>query len=77
MDIGMNARRAVIHLEYYRKEDWLEPLEEVWQNQSVDPWVEWLNRPAPEDEVPNIDWIIAVFSGNKKDDGKPKPSIKS
>ena len=33
--------------------------------------------PDPEDEVPNIDWIIAVFPGNKKDGGKPDPSINS
>ena len=76
-DIGMNSRRAVIHLEYGCEEDWLNPLEEGWRNQSVYQWVEWLTRPAPEDEVPNIDWLIAVFPGRKKDDRKPDPSIKS
>ena len=40
-------------------------------------WVEWLTRLAPEDEVPNIDRIIVVFPGIKKDNGKPEPSIKS
>ena len=39
--------------------------------------MEWLTRPAPKDEFPNIDWIIAVFPGTKKDDEKPDPSIKS
>ena len=39
--------------------------------------MEWLTRPYPEDEVPNIDWIIAVFPGIKKDYGNPDPSIKS
>ena len=36
-----------------------------------------LTRPAPEYEVPNIDWIIALFPGSKKYDGKPDPRIKS
>ena len=40
-------------------------------------WVEWPDRPAPEYEVPNIDWLIAVFTGNKQDDGNTGPSIKS
>ena len=43
----------------------------------MDQWVEWLTIPSPEDEVPNIDWLIAVFNGSKKDDGKPNPIIKS
>ena len=37
--IGMNARRAVIHLKYYCKEDWLNLLEEGWPTQSGDQWV--------------------------------------
>ena len=37
----------------------------------------WLTRPAPEYEVPNIDWITALFPGSKKYDGKPDPRIKS
>ena len=39
--------------------------------------MEWLTRSDPEGEVPNIDWLIAVFPRSKKDDGKPYPSIKS
>ena len=39
--------------------------------------MEWLTSSAPEDEVPNIDWLIALFTGNKRDDGNPEPSIKS
>ena len=39
--------------------------------------MEWLTSPAPEYEVPNIDWLIALFPGNKKDDGKSETSIKS
>ena len=39
--------------------------------------MEWLTRPYPEDEVPHIDSLIAVFTGGEKDDGKLDPSIKS
>ena len=75
-NIRKNARREVINLECNCEEDWLNPLEEGWLIQSMDQWVEWLNRPDPEDEVPNIDWLIAVFTGRKKDDGKPDSIIK-
>ena len=43
----------------------------------MDQWVEWLTSPDPEYEVPNVDWIIALFPGSKKYDEKPNPSIKS
>ena len=69
-DNGINARRVVIHLEFDCEEDWLKSLEEGWWTQSVSHWVEWRTRPAPEDDVPNIDWIIAVFPGGVKDYGK-------
>ena len=32
--------------------------------------------PSPEDEIPNIDWLIAVFTSYKRDDGDPDPTIK-
>ena len=69
-DIGRNTSTEVINLECDCEEDWLNPLEEGWPIQSMDQWVEWLNRPDPEDEVPNIDWLIAVFPRRKNDDGK-------
>ena len=56
LDIGMNFRRVVIHFECDYEEDWLKPLEEGWQTQSVDQWVELLTRPDTEDEVHNIDY---------------------
>ena len=75
-DIGRNTRREGINLECDYEEDWLNPLEEGWLIQSVDQWLECLNRPDPEDEAPNIDWLIAVFTGRKNDDGKPDSIIK-
>ena len=73
----MNSKRAVIHLEVDCEEYWLKSIEEGWRTQSVDQWVEWLTSPDPEYEVPNVDWIIALFPGSKKYDEKPNPSIKS
>ena len=43
----------------------------------MEQWLEWLTRPATEDEVPNIDRIISVFTGTKNDDGKSEPGINS
>ena len=40
-------------------------------------WVEWLYIPGPEDEVPNIDWLILVFTRTKRYYGKPYTDIKS
>ena len=40
-------------------------------------WVEWITRTSQEDEAPNIDWLIAVFLVNKKDNGNLYPSINS
>ena len=37
----------------------------------------WLARTTQEDEAPNIEWLISVFPGNKKVNGKPDPIIKS
>ena len=39
--------------------------------------MEWITRPDPEYEVPNIDWIIKLFLGRKKDDRNLEPRIKS
>ena len=39
-DIVMNARIAVINLECDCEEAWIKPLEEGWQTQSVDQWME-------------------------------------
>ena len=44
----------------------------------MDHWVEWTTKTYPEDEVPNIDWPIAVFTGGGGGYcGKPEPVIKS
>ena len=42
----------------------------------MDQWVEWITRPAPEYQAPNIDWIIAVFTITKNDYGNPEQDIK-
>ena len=52
-------------------------LETLWKTHSAEQWVEWLISPYPEGEFPNIDWIISVFSGGGKDDGKPDLVINS
>ena len=40
-------------------------------------WVDWITNPSSGEDVPNTDWIIAVFTGTKKNDGMPDPDIKS
>ena len=75
--IGINSRRVLINLECKGEEEWIKSLEEVWISQSEDQWVEFITMPDLEDEVPNINCLIVLFTGNKKDDGKTDPSIKS
>ena len=50
---------------------------EVRQTESVYQRVDWLNNPPLIDEVTNINWIIAVFPGTKKNDRRPDPDINS
>ena len=52
-------------------------LEEVWQNQSVYQWVQWITSTAPEAEVPKIDWPIEVLPGTKNNDWDLEPGISS
>ena len=42
----------------------------------MDQCIDWLTNPPSVEEVPNIDWLIAIFQGIKKNDGKPYPGIK-
>ena len=76
-DIGMKTRNVVIHMECDGDSSWVKSLGEVWPTQSVDQWVEWLTNTSSGEEVPKIDWLIAVFPGTKKDVGIPYPYIKS
>ena len=39
--------------------------------------MDWITNPLSGEEVTNIEWIIAVFPGNKKNDGMPDPGISS
>ena len=64
-DIGMNDRRAMIHLERDDEEEWIKSLEEIRITHSVDQWAECLTRPYQEYEVPNIDLLISVFPEKK------------
>ena len=43
----------------------------------MDQWVEWITMPDPEYDIPNIDWLIVVFTRTKKGDGNSDPGIKS
>ena len=64
--IGMNFKRAVFRLECDGEEEWINSMEKGWRTHSVDQWLEWHTSPYLEDEVPNIDWTIALFPRNKK-----------
>ena len=75
-DIGMKSRRVVVHLECDGKESWVDSLGEVWTNQSVDQWVDWLTNPPPGEEVPNINWLIVVFPSTNINDGRTESGIK-
>ena len=39
--------------------------------------VDWLTDPSLGEEVPNTDWLIAVFPGTKKNNVRPYMEIKS
>ena len=71
LDIGMNPKRAAIHLERDCEEAW-----KKWkQTQSVDQWLECITRPDKEYDFPNIDWLIAIFIGTKRMMGSRNPVL--
>ena len=76
-NIGMKTRNVVIHMECDGEASWVKLLGEAWPTQSVDQRVDWLTNPSSGEEVPNNDWIIAVFPGTKKNDGRLDMEIKS
>ena len=76
-DIGMKAINMVIHMEFDSDSSWVISLRKVWPTQSLDKWVNWLNNPSSGEEVPNIEWLTAVFPGTNRNYGRPDPGIKS
>ena len=76
-DIGMETRNLVIHMECDGEASWVKSLGEVCPNQSVDQWMDCITNTSSGEEVPNIDFLIAVFSRTKKNDGRPDLYIKS
>ena len=76
-DIGIKTRNVLIYMECDGESSWLKFLGEVWPTQSVYQWLDCLTNPSSEEEVPNINWLISVFSGTKKNYGIPDPDIKS
>ena len=56
---------------------WVKLLREVLPTQNVYQWLYWITNPSSGDGVHNIDWIIAVFPGTKKNDRRKEPDIKS
>ena len=68
---------VVIHMECDGETSWLKCLGELWPTQSVDQWFYFLTNPSSREKVPNIDWLVAVFPGTNKIDGRPDPIINS
>ena len=75
--IGMKTINVVIHMDCGGEASWVKLLGEVWPNQSVDQWVDWLTNPSSVEELPNIDWRIAVFPVAKKNYWRTDLDIKS
>ena len=69
----MKTRNVVINMECDGEASWVNPLVEVWPNQSVD----WITHPLYREELPNIYWLIALFTIIEKNDERQYPGIKS
>ena len=55
---------------------WVKLIGEVLTAQSVDQYLDWITNPSPGEEVPNTEWLIAVFPSAKIYDKKQDPDIK-
>ena len=76
-DIEINSIKVVIYLECYVKTSWVRLIGEVCPTKIADKLVDWLTNPPSGEKVPNIDWLITIFHGTKKNYRRPEPDIKS
>ena len=76
-DIGVNSRKVVVHLECEYDASSLKSLGDVRTTKIVEQLLGWLTRSDPKEYTPNIYWIILIFLGIKKYDGRPDRYIKS
>ena len=65
-DIIIKSVNVVINMKCNGMASWVSSLGEVWPTQSVDQWVYWITNPPSREDVPNIDWLIAVFPVTSK-----------
>ena len=60
----MKSRKVVINMECDGKAYFVVSLGELFTIQTMDQWVDWLTNPPSGEELPNINWLVAVFPGN-------------
>ena len=65
-DIGMKAKKLVIHMECDAETSWVRSLGESWPTQIMDQWVYWIPITSSGDDVTNINLLIAVLPGTNK-----------
>ena len=70
-DIGSRAINVVINMECDGEAYWVRSQGEVCLTHSMYHWVYWITNPSYGDEFPNIDWLVAVFTGTKNNYGSP------
>ena len=76
-DVGTNARRVVFCLERDCKADFIRSLGQLSITHIVNQSVECLTRPSSWKQVLNIDFLILILRGIKRNNINPDPDIKS
>ena len=74
-DIRTKSRNVVIDIECDGKESWVSLLGELRTTQRMDQWLDWITKPPYGEDAPNTNWLIAVLTISKKNDGRPDPGI--
>ncbi len=68
--VGLDPTDSVIHAELDAHMNLPGLLQLFWPSHDVNAWMEQL-RDALDDDVPHIDWLIAIYNGPQVADGKP------
>ena len=77
VDIRMNSIKVVIQIYFDGKASWVISLGALWPTQSVYQWAYWITNPSSVDESPNINYLVAVFSGTNKNESRTDSGINS
>ena len=72
--VGLDPTDSVIHAEFNAQTDLPGALQLFWPSHDMDAWIEQLHD-ALDNDVPHVDWLVAIYNGPQVADGKPDGAL--